>query len=80
MLRAKVKYYDFIGFEHEGYVIRTMPCKDEDEDVVYCLIVDIDPQYNTKVYHDHELNKDIMYAEVRKSIECLKIGVEDIEL
>ena len=80
MLRARVKYYDYMGFEHEGFVIRTMPCKDELEDVVYCIIADINPQYNTHVYHDPELNKDVMYAEVRKSIECIKIGVQEYEV
>ena len=80
MLRARVKYYDYMGFEHDGFVIRTMPCKDELEDVVYCLIADINPQYNTHAYHDPELNKDVMYAEVRKSIECIKIGVQEYEV
>ena len=71
----RVKYYDVIGFEHDGLVALTMPTNDilEDDDVYYCFVVDVDPQYNDKTYTDPE--GDVLhYAEIRKSIELIRVS------
>lgn len=71
----RVKYFDYLGFEHDGYIILTQPCKDEDEDVAYCLIRDIDDQFNDKVYRAPD-GTTYSYADVRKSTDVILIGEE----
>lgn len=73
--RIRVKYFDYLGFEHDGYLILTQPCDGEDDDVVYCFIQDIDDQFNDKTYKD--MNGIIhRYAEIRKSTEVIYLGGE----
>lgn len=71
----RVKYFDYLGFEHDGYLILTQPCEGEDDDVVYCFIRDIDDQFNDKTYKGPD-GIVYQYAEIRKSTEIICIGGE----
>ena len=71
----RVKYYDYMGFEHDGLVALTMPTNDPtvDDDVYYCFIVDRDPQYNDKTYRTPDGEVQLVYAEIRKSDEIIRV-------
>ena len=73
-MEIKVLYYDYIGFEHTGYVILTQPCNDsmEGDDVHYCFVRDENNEFNDKIYRDNNGNM-FYYAEIRKSTELIRI-------
>lgn len=73
-MEIKVLYYDYMGFEHTGYIILTLPCNDpmEDDDVYYCFVRDENNEFNDKTYNDGNGNITT-YAEIRKSTELIRI-------
>ena len=72
----KVKYYDHLGFEHDGIVALTMPTNNPDipDDVHYCFVIDEDPQFNDKTYRAPDGSMQIIYAEIRRSDELIRVG------
>lgn len=72
--RVYVHYFDYLGFEHTGYIILMQPVPGEDEEIQYCFIVDDRPEFNDKVYIDMMSGQQYQYAEIRRSDEVIRIN------